>query len=177
MTGSKSSMHDPHTHANVEHVQWMHKLEKWRAEHKRAMAQLARMQAALMAHDAEISEYLIKIRRHDGFIGEHRRLSGAQANGTAEHLPDAQIYGEEDDHQRGHRLMRINMKYTESTHRRTVEIINQAYEQLQQVRSDFRDEQNQPPIGPTFDGRDHVEQAGFESFPASDPPSFNPGTV
>ena len=176
MTDSKPSMHDPHTHARKEHIQWMRKLESWRAEHKRAMAQLARMQAALMAHDAEVSEYLIRIRHHDGFLGERHRLSEGHTNGHAE-SPDVETYGVEGDHEREHRLMRIDMKYTEATHRRTVGIINQAYEQLQQVRSDFRDNKNQPMINPDFDGLDPVQQAGFESFPASDPPSFNPGTV
>lgn len=172
MSTHDPSMHDPCTHMCREHDLWEEQLETWQAEHQRALAHLARIQAALMEHSADIEEYLVQIRSHRRFLLASRdnpmELDGSPALAQA-------IQEQEAEHERQHRVLRHKIRYEEATHRQTIDTLTQTIARLHQIRSDFRNGEDYTLPKANFNGRDHVAQAGIESFPASDPPSFNPG--
>lgn len=172
MSTHDPSMHDPCTHMCREHDLWEEQLETWQAEHQRALAHLARIQAALMEHSADIEEYLVQIRCHRRFI-EAKRDNPEEFNGNP--ALTQSLLAQEAEHERQHRLLRHRIKYEEATHRQTVDTLSQTIAQLEQIRSDFRKMEEYSLPKANFNGRDRVAQAGIESFPASDPPSFNPG--
>lgn len=174
MTNQKRSMHDPTSAESREHRQWLETLQTWRIEHKQALAKLTRIQAALMAHDAEIEAQLAKIRRHTRFIDFESENSSAQMNGNAAHV-DSNPFGTKEQHQQEHRALRKEIEQAANTHRRTHQVLDETIDKMHSIRAEnfvtAPKDSKRPGNG------DEVHEAGVESFPASDPPSFNPSST
>jgi|GEM_PF-6071826 len=171
MTNQRHTMHDPNTHEAHEHRQWIELLEGWQIEHKHALAKLTKMQAAILEHDAEIAAQLAQIRRHEQFIAHENKHGARASNGNAEHA-EANPFGDARQHYDDHRELRAAIKEAESTHQRSQEALQKTIKTMREIRANtFREDPNRPVPA---DDAEVIYQAGVESFPASDPPSFNP---
>lgn len=171
MTNLRHTMHDPNTHEAHEHRQWIELLESWQVEHKEALANLTKIQAALLEHDAEISAQLAQIRRHEQFIAHENKRGSRLSNGDANH-EEPNPFGDARQHYDAHRELRAAIKEAESTHRLSQEALQHTIEIMREIRAEtFREDPDKPTPA---DDAEVIYQAGVESFPASDPPSFNP---
>ncbi len=169
MASKDESMQKQHMHAQREHAEWLEQLHLWRAEHQRALAQLARLQAAMMEHDADIEEHLSHIHRHEQHIGRHERtISAHKTNGGSPY--DQEMLDGHGDFDGAHRELRAKLKRMASVHTDTVEVLEEATNRLHDIRDKFEGEALAEPSN-----EEVVHEAELESFPASDPPSFNPG--
>lgn len=174
MSHQKNSMHDTNSHEAREHREWIDILETWQIEHQEALAKLTKMKAALMEHDAEIAAQLAQIRRHDRFI-EHENKSAAHSkNGDSGPAP-RNPFGSAAEHREAHRALRTQLKQVRETHRRTHETLRSTIETMRGIHADsYLDDFDD---SSRADEAEMIHQAGVESFPASDPPSFNPSTI
>ena len=64
-------MKKEHQAASAEHQQWASSIKTMQVEHLKAMAVLARLQAELLAHEAELKVQLMHIEEHDAEMAEH----------------------------------------------------------------------------------------------------------
>lgn len=174
MKHQPKSMHDTNRQEAREHQHWIDTLEKWRIEHKEALAKLTKMQAALMEHDAEIDAQLAQIRRHNLFIEHEEKRNASKTNGQS-HPIAPNPYGDLEEHRKAHRELREKLQKSGETHRQTQKTLRKTIETMRGIRADsFHDvlKSDQEP-----DDAEVLHQAGIESFPASDPPSFNRTTL
>lgn len=170
MASKDESIQKQHVHAQKEHAEWLGKLHGWRAEHRRALSKLAKLQASFMEHEAEIEENLGQIHRHEQHIGRHERIIASQkTNGGSKVDPDA--LGDHGEFNQAHRQLRARIKKMERLHADTIHTLDETIDKLKEIRADF--EANESLDEPSSE--EVVHEADVESFPASDPPSFNPG--
>ncbi len=173
MTSQAESHQKQHTHCQREHAQWIEKLHCWRAEHKRALAKLSKLQASMMEHDAEIEEHLGHIKVHDQHIERHERGIAAQKTNGKGQVDEELTEGHAHLDKR-HRKLRAQIKRMEAVHAETMTAFHKAISELADIRERLHPAESL--VGdPTDDEK--VNEASNESFPASDPPSFNPGTA
>ena len=171
MPSKDESMQKQHVHTQKEHAEWLEKLHRWRAEHQRALAKLSKLQASLMEHNAEIDEQLGHIHRHEQLIGRHERTIAAQTTNGGSSL-DQDIVDGHSDQEKDHRKLRADIKRMDQAHTETMDALDSAIDQLKGIRTRLESS------GEEYEGIDDdelVHEASDESFPASDPPSFNPG--
>ena len=78
------SMRKEHLQASRDHDRWQSDIGKWAAEHKRALAILAQLQARILEHDADLQDlaeharlHERHIRDHEGEIDEHEKGGSA----------------------------------------------------------------------------------------------------
>lgn len=171
MPSKEESMQKQHVHAQKEHAEWLEKLHRWRAEHQRALAKLSKLQAALMEHNAEIDEQLGHIHCHEQLIGRHERSIAAEKTNGGSSIDEDVLEGHSAQ-DKDHRKLRAELKRMDQAHSETMDALDNAIEQLKGIRSRLESSDEE------YEGIDDdqvVHEASDESFPASDPPSFNPG--
>ena len=67
----RSPMEKKHHSAKSDHQVWRAEIGKMRAEHQSALAALARLEADLLAHDAELQKMTVQIDLHELEMGSH----------------------------------------------------------------------------------------------------------
>ena len=173
MPTKSESIQKQHLHTQKEHAEWLEKLHKWRAEHKRALSELSRLQASILEHDANIDEHLGHIHMHEQLIERHERKFAAQKTNGGSEL-DADIEDGHSSQENEHRKLRASLKRMDKAHSQTIGALTEAIGELEEIRSRLDDAQIQYQ---EVDDDERVHEASVESFPASDSPSFNPGTT
>jgi hypothetical protein len=171
MISQEESMHKQHMQAHAEHARWLEKLQGWRIEHHRSLAQLTILKAELMEHDAEIEEHLSHIQRHERLI-EQEKMVHAEGKSNGDSTVDAGVFGDRDELDHIHRLLRADLQKLEKVHTETMDALHGVCEQVKKIRADFAERRT---ATRSLDNSERIHEAGVESFPASDPPSFNPG--
>ena len=88
-TEEHSHMNEEHSTAGVDHLTWRAKIGKMRAEHQSALAALARLQADLLEHEAELEMMTVHIDMHEMEMASH-----AEAMHAHEESGEGEQHGE-----------------------------------------------------------------------------------
>jgi hypothetical protein len=67
------TLHKEHQEAECEHVMWLEDIGRWRAEHRRAAAMLAQVQAAFLEQDAALEAHAETVRTHELRVQRYER--------------------------------------------------------------------------------------------------------
>lgn len=169
MRTKDESHQNQHRHSEREHAEWIEKLHAWRAEHRRALAKLSKLEASMLEHDAELEEHLGHIEIHEQHIERHERDIAERKTDGEEPTPELAEHHSQLD--RRHRDLRARMKRMEAVHTQTIATLEDTFERLTQIRGQLHPEGKVTEV----DDDARVHEASEESFPASDPPSYNPG--
>lgn len=146
----------------LEREDWLSLMHDWRSDNRRALAKITRIQAMFLHLDADLEASFHELIEQ---LGEDFRA-------------------DDRSHEELHQENRQNMQARETE---LISVIRFAREQQDQAIDTFerlllklesaQQEFNRtlPETPPRPDDPDPVEEASWESFPASDAPSFNPG--
>jgi len=86
------AMEQQQRQAYAEHQKWSRQLAKWRIDHHRASAALARLQATIAEHEAVLVEIEQHIREHREHILNHARAIARHKHGD-ESVPHDKLQG------------------------------------------------------------------------------------
>jgi len=90
------AMHKEHEAADAEHEKWMDEIAQMRIEHRKALAALARVEAMIFEHDAELEQQAEEIRQHSRHLHHHEaEIAAHEASGDdSEHAKLARQHAE-----------------------------------------------------------------------------------
>ena len=175
MSTDKSSQKQ-HFHNQREHAEWLEKLHRWKAEHGRAEAKLTKVLASIKEHEAEIEEHLGAVHRHEQHIERHERVIAQKmtkkGKTNGESTLDQDAADSHKDFDKTHREIRVRLKKMDKVHQRTIAVLDETLDKLRDVEASAGTVEK---LGDEASDQEKLHEADLESFPASDPPSFNPG--
>jgi hypothetical protein len=133
-------------------LDWLNQMHEWRSDHRRALAKLVRIEAMLLHLDADLDESLQELLAGSDPLDTDAEASLIEALDTATAQQAAAI---ETFDTLIKRLEKLQGEIAAVAPTASQEVVKGVTEK------------------PDLD--DEVDEAAWESFPASDPPSFNPG--
>lgn len=92
--------------AEREHRSWLEDYRRWRAEHRQVLTLLAKLQATILEHEAELETHAVQTHAHERHLQEYDALqceSGYQDSDqlAAEHTECARIHRQaQEEHER-----------------------------------------------------------------------------
>ncbi|MGM0555333.1 MAG: hypothetical protein ACQEVA_03045 [Myxococcota bacterium] len=73
MSDSNEEKSYTHTESQQDHAQWLGDISRWRVDHRKALALVARLQAKIYDLDSEMEAHAAAIRDHHLAIMQHKR--------------------------------------------------------------------------------------------------------
>jgi len=125
-------MQADHEKAEAEHREWADQIAEARIEHRRALATLMKVQAAILEHDTELMEIQEEIRRHREHGHEHE-TEIAEHEGGNEDVPHDELTESHVKYQKQHAMMAKRMKAATHSHEELMEQIAELLETLEEV--------------------------------------------
>lgn len=136
---------------------WLSLMHDWRSDNRRALAKITRIQAMFLHLDADLETSFHEL------IPQLGEESLPEALSRQEHL---------EMHARETELLSV-IRFARQQQEQAIDTFEMLLARLESAKQEFHHTLSETPPRPEHP--DPVEEAGWESFPASDAPSFNPG--
>ena len=119
-TEQHSHMNEEHSTAGSDHLAWRAKIGKMRAEHQSALAALARLQADLLEHEAELEMMTVHIDMHEMEMASHDDAMSAHEE-SGEGAQHDELSTEHADVMGAHAKMEKMIEAAEAHHKDMIE--------------------------------------------------------
>ncbi|QDS91732.1 hypothetical protein FF011L_04650 [Roseimaritima multifibrata] len=107
-------MLEEHAAAKQQHAAWLAKAEKMKVDHRKALAAMARLEAEILDHEAELEEQISKIRVHEMLIEAHE--SSIAAHEAGDDVDHEKLSKQHQQIHRQHEQMEKGMSATTDDH-------------------------------------------------------------